>query len=90
MRTASVRVAARTRDEVEGVLRHGVLNDADGGAVRSTAREEPPSPPPPHLEPQVNAQGELSLHVQWADGGAPTQLLRHHTTRALRRLVTNH
>ncbi len=86
MRNASVRVAARTRDEVEGVLRDGVLHGPDGG-VRTVAAEEPPSPPPPHLEPHLNANHELSLNVRWADGGAPSQLLRQHGARALRRIA---
>ena len=59
MRVAGSRVAERTRDEVEGVIRHGVL-PPDAG-VRDRPQAEPASPPPPHL-------GEgVQLHVE--DGG---------------------
>lgn len=62
MRVAGSRVAERTRDEVEGVIRHGVLpNDA---GVRDRARDEPGSPPPPHL-----ADDHVPVTVTVSDGG---------------------
>jgi hypothetical protein len=71
MRTAGGRVAARTREEVEGAIRHGVL-PVDGGA-RVHAQTEPPSPPPPHLSPGAGPQGDsgdpVGVELRLEDGG---------------------
>lgn len=70
MRTASARVAERTRDEVEGVIRHGVV-PPDGGA-RERPRDEPNSPPPPHLDPQGEGD-RVPVTVTFGDGGVSVQ-----------------
>jgi hypothetical protein len=84
MRTAGARVAERTRDEVEGVIRHGVLPQDAG--VRERAANEPPSPPPPHLERSSPSSPQaLTERVEppSLDGGA--SLPARSSARALRR-----
>jgi hypothetical protein len=77
MRVAGERVAGRTRDEIQGVIRHGVLpNDA---GIRERSRSEPPSPPPPHLGVSAD-QGASSIVLSVEDGGVA--LTAHRTLRA--------
>jgi hypothetical protein len=67
MRIAGARVAERTRDEVEGVIRHGVL-PPDAG-TRDRARDEPGSPPPPHLSSNGAQEERVPVTVTVPDGG---------------------
>jgi hypothetical protein len=67
MRVAGSRVAERTRDEFEGVIRHGVL-PPDAGA-RERAREEPASPPPPHLHGAARESDGVPITVSFSDSG---------------------
>ncbi len=82
MRTAGARVAERTRDEVEGALRHGVLTDTDGG-LRQHSALDPPSAPPPHLLPELVAQQGATTQLA-NDGGVGSRLLQLQTPRATR------
>lgn len=66
MRVAGERVAGRTRDELHGVITHGVLpNDA---GIRERARTEPASPPPPHLGASA-PEPDATISVTLEDGG---------------------
>lgn len=67
MRVAGSRVAERTRDEFEGVIRHGVL-PPDAGA-RERPRDEPASPPPPHLHGAAADDDRVPITVTMSDGG---------------------
>jgi hypothetical protein len=67
IRVAGARVAERTRDEVEGVIRHGVL-PPDAG-TRDRSRDEPASPPPPHLGASGADAERVPVMVTVSDGG---------------------
>lgn len=67
MRVAGARVAERTREEVASVIRHGVL-PPDAG-VRDRARDEPGSPPPPHLGERGADTERASVTATMVDGG---------------------